>query len=110
MVASVANCGTEDSKGNVPMSCTLIVTVPKHRSAPDVALELRRELLPKVYDCTLGGYRGLSFDVTERGKEVVMTIHGVTGSDATTVWGQVSDDLYGRQLSCVLSTAIAKAA
>jgi hypothetical protein len=110
LVTSVANCGAEDSKGNVPMSCTLIVTVPKHRSVPDVAHELRRELRPKVYDCTLGGYRPLEFSVAERGKEVHMTIHGVTGSDATTVWGQVSDDLYGRQLSCVLNTAIAKAA
>ncbi len=90
--------------------CTLIVAVPKHRSAQDVALELRRELRPKVYDCTFGGYRPLEFSVAERGKEVHLTILGVTGSDATTVWGQVSDDLYGRQLSCVFSTATAKAA
>jgi len=92
------------------MTCALIVTVPKHRSAQDVALELRAELRPKVYDCTLGGYRPLEFTVAERGKEVHMTIHGVTGSDATTVWGQVNDDLYGRQLSCVLQAPVRKAA
>lgn len=93
--------------------CTIIVAVPKHRSTQDVA-KVVKDLRPTVFDPTIhvgrGGYRPLEFSVAERGKEVHMTIHGVTGSDATTVWGQVNDDLYGRQLSCVLHVQAAKAA
>ena len=91
------------------MSCAIIVSVPKHRTVQDVALVVR-EIRPKVYDCTLGGYRQLEFSVAESGKEVHMTIPSISGSDVTTVWGQVSDDLYGRQLTCVLQAPMQKAA
>ena len=92
------------------MSCNIIVAVPKHRLASDVAMTVRG-LRPRVYDNTLCGYRQLEFTVVERNRnEVEMTIHGVSGSDATTVWGQVSDDLYGRQLSCTLRAPMTQAA
>jgi hypothetical protein len=89
--------------------CTIIIAVPKHRSAFDVALAVR-SLRPKVYDYSLVGYRQLDFTVAERGKEVHMTIQGVTGNDATNVFGQVNDDLYSHQLSCVLYAPVARAA
>lgn len=110
MGASVANYGAEDSKGNVPMTCTIIVAVPKNSLAQHVALTMRNHLRPKVYDFSKGGYRELKFDVVEQGKEVILTVHGVSGSDATTVWGQMSDELYSRQLTCTFKAPQAQAA
>ncbi len=90
--------------------CTIAIAVPKGRTAADVALQLRGKLRPKVYDCSRSGYRELKFDVVERGKEVLMTIHGVSGNEETDAWGYVDDNLKSLQLSCTLQAPVQKAA
>ncbi len=82
-------------------TCTIMVDVPRGH-LPDHVAQVVRGLRPKVYDVSLNGYRAVPFSVAVVGKEVHMTLHGLSGNDATTVWGRVHDDLYSHQLRCSL--------
>lgn len=93
---------------------TLVISLKNGKSIEEVC-SMAVGLRPRVYDGQLGGYRslvyvesgakppekGAYFRVEPHDAEVHLIMVGINGSDATSLWGAVKDEVFSKTgLSC----------